>query len=314
MQILLLGYSDIARRRVLPALAAHGIVTIDVASQNAAGVTLPDGVGGRVFRHYREAIAESNADLVWISTVNSQHAELAQAALDAGRDVVIDKPATTSLDEARGLVEIAAKRGRMVAEATVYPFHPQVAAALRLFAEAGSSPTQLLAAFSFPELPPANFRHDPDLGGGAFLDLGPYALSIGRVFFDDRPRQILCQPITGDRGFSLLITYSEGRSLVGHFGTTTGYVNRLLLLGPHVSLTIDRAFTTPPRSICRLEATVANVARTIEVAPADSFAEFFRAVRIALTQGDHQSFLATMLADAEARELCRVAMAGATAV
>jgi NDP-hexose-3-ketoreductase len=304
MKALVLGYSSIARRRVLPALAAIGIRHVDVASRSGSGnVSLPEGLSGSVFNDYADALRQSEAELVYISTVNSLHAELATASLDGGRHVVIDKPAAVDLMDVTRLVELARQKGRLLAEATVYGYHPQFATARSVFEEANCQPTRLVAAFSFPPLPPENFRHRADLGGGALLDLGPYAVSVGRLFFNEPPLEIICRDSYS--AFSLLATFSEDRSLVGHFGMTTGYINRLEVLGPDATVTIDRAFTTTPEMACNLYVSLHNEHRSIKVPPADSFAIFLRAVIQAIESGDTQPFAEVMLADAETLNLLR---------
>jgi predicted dehydrogenase len=62
------------------------------------------------------AVATSDAvDLVVIATPNDTHAPLAQAALAAGKHVVVDKPLTLDLAEARALRAAAQSRGRLLA-------------------------------------------------------------------------------------------------------------------------------------------------------------------------------------------------------
>lgn len=306
MHVLLLGNSDIGRRRVLPAFARHGVGRVDIASRSRAGAACwPEGMTGTVYCDYHEAIRTSPAELVWISTVNSSHAELALTALDAGKHVVIDKPATTTLAEARALAERARQRGRVLAEATVYAYHPQIAAACKIFADIGSAPTQILAAFSYPPMPQDNFRNQPELGGGTLLDLGPYAVSIGRLFLDAAPEEVLCRHSAKDQAFGLLAIYPGNRSVAGQFGTATGYINRLILLGPKVALTMERAFTTTPDMVCRLSGSVDNQPITVEVPAADSFALFLGAVFEAMERGANEPFLTTMLADAECMERLR---------
>lgn len=301
MRILMLGNSEIGQRRVLPAFARCGIGHVDIASRSSAtAVSWPEGMDGIVFDDYATAISHSNADLVWVSTVNSLHAQLAKVALDSGRHVVIDKPATTTLSEALLLADLAQRRNLILAEATVYAFHPQIKAARKFFTDTGSAPSQIQAAFSFPPLPPGNFRHRPDLGGGALLDLGPYAMSLGRIFFDAAPDEVICRRLDGDLGFNLLATYPGNRSVTGHFGTTTGYVNRLTLLGPQVTVTMDRAFTTTPDLVCQLAATANNAAATVEVPAADSFALFMAAVLEAVERKEGETLLQAMLDDAKA--------------
>ena len=65
MRILILGNSTIAQKRLLPALdAMAGITGVEMASRSAADARFPD---------YETALAESDAELVYISLVNSKH-------------------------------------------------------------------------------------------------------------------------------------------------------------------------------------------------------------------------------------------------
>ena len=250
MKLLLIGYSKIAQKRVLPALSKAGVTQVDVASHSRAGdVVLPRGAAGQVFGDYETALAESDADLVYVSTVNSTHAEWAARALGRGCHVIVDKPACTSPVGTRRLLDLAQQQDRCLAEATVYGYHPQIGAARQAFVEAGSRPTRIIATFSFPPLPADNFRYKAAFDGGALWDLGPYAVTPGRLFFGEEPKEIECH-VTGrgdevETSFSVLMTYGGGCSMVGHFGFDTGYRNRLDILGPGVTVTIDRVFTTP---------------------------------------------------------------------
>ena len=56
----------------------------------------------------------SKAELVVIATPNHTHFQLAKAALERGRDVVVDKPFTVTLDEADELIHLAQERGRVL--------------------------------------------------------------------------------------------------------------------------------------------------------------------------------------------------------
>ncbi len=313
MKALLLGWSAIGRRRVLPALAGAGIREVDVASRsNAARVEWPAGLSGRAYDDYAGALRQSDARLVYVTTVNSLHEELAAAALESGRHVVVDKPATLDLEGALRLARVAGDRGLLVAEATVYPHHPQIEAMRRFFAGADVRPNQVVATFSFPPLPPDNFRHDPDLGGGALFDLGPYAMTPGRLFFEAEPDEVLARSFRRgasrvEDAFSVLATYPEGRSLVGHFGMTTGYVNRLEVLGPDASVAALRAFTTTPDQPAELRTAHRNERRTLSVPAADAYASFLGAALAAIETGSTEGFARTMVEDARSLERLRQA-------
>jgi dTDP-3,4-didehydro-2,6-dideoxy-alpha-D-glucose 3-reductase len=311
MRTLVLGNSSIFRRRVRPALVSLGVDAIDMASRTR-GEQPPDGLPGRAFGDYREALHASDAELVYVSTANSQHAELVEAALQSGRHVVVDKPAATSLAEVEGLVALAQGRGRLLAEATVFAYHPQFEAARRLFEEGGCAPSRLVAVFSFPPLPPENFRHRADAGGGVLWDLGPYAVSSGRIVFGEAPSEILARRQIGpddevEAAFDVIATYGEGRSLVGHFGTTTTYLNRLELLSLETAVTLEPAFTTPRDQSVQVQVRRGNQRSSIDVAAADSFALFLSAVFAAVREGGSapRPFGEAMLADARALDRLR---------
>jgi len=71
----------------------------------------------RVVRSVEELLAIPEIRLVVIATPNDTHAPLAHMCIEAGRDVVVDKPFATTFEEARELVDLARKRGRLI---TVY--------------------------------------------------------------------------------------------------------------------------------------------------------------------------------------------------
>jgi predicted dehydrogenase len=60
------------------------------------------------------AASHPDVDLVVIATPNDTHALLAEAALHAGKHVVVDKPFTVTLAEARALAAVAAEAGRVL--------------------------------------------------------------------------------------------------------------------------------------------------------------------------------------------------------
>ncbi len=311
MKFLLLGYSSIGARRVLPALVQEGIGRIDIASVSRFHtIQWADGSSGTAFSSYEEALAESKADVVYVSTVNAQHFPLAIQALEAGFHVVVDKPVTLELAEAETLLDAAASRDRLIAEATPYAFHPQFSKAKELFIQAGSEPTQLVSSFSFPRFQDGNYRLSKQQGGGMLLDLGPYAMTPGRYFFGDAPEALDCHVVRDEdddveSGFSLVVRYPRSRTITGHFGMTTGYINRMDILGPNVTVSLERAFTAPADLALELKVNQHNKRSSVAVPPADSFGLFFRSVLAALDTKQHSGFADKLLADARDMHLLR---------
>jgi NDP-hexose-3-ketoreductase len=293
LKALLIGHSRIGQKRVLPALQrVSGITSAIVASRR-----------GGAFDDYETALSKGGADLAYISLENSSHAQWAERALQRGLHVVVDKPAFLTHDDARRLAELAASRRRCLAEATVFAFHPQIAAVRDFFQSTGSAPRRVVALFSFPPLDAADFRNQPERGGGALYDVGPYAVATSRVFFGRPPHRVHCEvlergPQGVDSAFSVLMLYDGGAALAGHFGFDTEYQNRLIAFGPGAAAELNRAFTLPPDAANRVMLRRNNVESELPVAPADSFALFLSAVVAAIGRGRWDEFTAALLDDA----------------
>src|SRR5438046_8291042 len=121
MDVLILGHSSIAQRRVVPALSTlSGFGRIDVATRKAAGGVPFEWPYGDVYGDYKKALHESAAQLVYVSLVNSEHARWTEEAINAGRHVVVDKPAFLGVQGTERMLELADRRGVCVAEATVW--------------------------------------------------------------------------------------------------------------------------------------------------------------------------------------------------
>src|SRR5699024_590650 len=91
-----------------PGLRLHTVVSSDPGKVHA------DHPGVRVLADPEAALTDAGIDLVVIASPNRTHAPLALAALRAGRHVVVDKPFTVDVGEARAVVAAAERAGRMV--------------------------------------------------------------------------------------------------------------------------------------------------------------------------------------------------------
>lgn len=70
--------------------------------------------GIRTLGDWRQAVADDAVDAVVIATPAASHCEIAAAALAAGKDVLVEKPLATSVDDAARLEKLARRRGRVL--------------------------------------------------------------------------------------------------------------------------------------------------------------------------------------------------------
>jgi len=134
----------------------------------------------RAYRDIEDVIADPQVQVVHICTPNHLHRAMAQAALDAGKHVICEKPLATTLDDAKALAALAASTGLVATVPFVYRFHPVVREARARIAQGDLGPLHLIHGSYLQDwlLDPAsnNWRVDPALGGTSrvFADIGSH--------------------------------------------------------------------------------------------------------------------------------------------
>ncbi|PCH44241.1 NAD(P)-binding protein [Wolfiporia cocos MD-104 SS10] len=135
----------------------------------------------KAYGTYEEVYADKDVDVVYIGSPHTQHYENALAALKAGKHVLCEKPSTSNTAELRHLLSVAKERNLFFMEAMWTRFQP-LAKEVKRIAEEGAlgDPVVVHADFAFDfyidTLPKTHRMLDPQLGGGAVLDLGPYPM------------------------------------------------------------------------------------------------------------------------------------------
>lgn len=315
VEVLVLGWSDIVRRRVLPALTSLPAVQVSVATTSAAP-TGDDPTGDtRLHRtwHGPDAVdqaLDACADaVVYVSGVNTVHARRVEAALSAGHHVIVDKPGFLSMSDADRCLRLAEEHHLLLAEAVVWPWHDQVVSLLATLRTLGRPVQRMRSTFVIPALPPANFRTDPARGGGAVADMGAYALSPGRVFGGGD--LMACQARITERsavgldiGFQLTGEYRSGLTVEGTFSMNGAYANRLEIEGDGFAATLSPAFSSRPDDRIPVQVVVDGEDLSFTAAATDPFAQFLAA---ALTDGLADPDQWTTLTRASASDLTRLA-------
>ena len=144
------------------------------------------------YASYEELLADPGIDCLYICLPNSLHEHWTRAALEAGKHVLCEKPLTPTEEQARGLHELAVRRGLVLAEAFMYRHHPK-AKKLRDLVVSGALGGIRTIRCSFNFLvgdPAADIRYDLGLAGGSLLDVGSYCVSLANYLQDDQPAEV----------------------------------------------------------------------------------------------------------------------------
>ncbi|MDX6696399.1 MAG: hypothetical protein QOF02_4002 [Blastocatellia bacterium] len=86
----------------------------------------------RVVADFNQALEAAEVSGVVISTPAETHYELTRAALEAGKDVFVEKPLALTFEQGAQLVRLAAERGRILMVGHVLEYHPAIVRLLEL--------------------------------------------------------------------------------------------------------------------------------------------------------------------------------------
>ncbi|MDM4207630.1 oxidoreductase [Klebsiella spallanzanii] len=110
----LIGYGYASKTFHAPLISGTPGMTLAAVSSSDQSKVLADWPANKVVSDPRQLFDDSAIDLVVIPTPNDTHFPLAKAALEAGKHVVVDKPFTVTLSQARELDAIAKREGRLL--------------------------------------------------------------------------------------------------------------------------------------------------------------------------------------------------------
>lgn len=192
--VALVGFGYAGQTFHAPLIAACSdlrLHTVVSSKPDAVHAVWPDV---RVVPNLDAVLADAEIDLVVLATPNDLHAPQARAALEAGKAVVIDKPFALSLDEARGVADLARERGLFL---SVFHNRRWDADFLGLQQQIASGALGDIRTYEshFDRFRPEvrdRWRERDGPGGGIWNDLGPHLIDQALVLFG-QPLGITCE-------------------------------------------------------------------------------------------------------------------------
>jgi predicted dehydrogenase len=180
-----IGAAGIATSVVPDLLLVPGIEVVAVHSRTrASSEALAEEHGiARIHDTLDALLADPEVDAVYVATPHTLHRSQAEAALRAGKHVVCEKPATTTAEDTRALVDLARAEGLLFLEALWMAFSPGYIAVRQAIADGRvGDPRAISVAFGFVTDGTGRLW-DPEVGGGTLLDMGVYPLAFAHGLF-----------------------------------------------------------------------------------------------------------------------------------
>ncbi|MCG3178524.1 MAG: 1,5-anhydro-D-fructose reductase [Phycisphaerae bacterium] len=254
LRVGVMGCAAIARRAMIPAMRlAEGVRLVAVASRTESkAAQFAREFGGEPVVGYAALLDRDDIDAVYMPLPTGLHPEWIDKALRSGKHLLVEKSFAADAGTAGELLALARQHRCCVMENYLFPLHSQTRSIDQIVAAGELGDLRLVrATFSFPPLPPDNFRYDAALGGGALLDAGGYVLKAAQHFLGpDLTLTAATLETDPRRGVDL----AGSATLVGpgevaaqcYFGFDSYYQCSVELLGTKGKLTAGRFFTPPP--------------------------------------------------------------------
>ncbi len=172
----------------------------------------------KAYGSYRELTEDPEVELVYIATPHSHHYEHATLCLEHGKHVLCEKAFTANAGQAEKLIELAESRHLLVAEAIWTRYQP-MSALLQEIIQSGEigEVTSVTASFGVP-LFHVQRMTDPELAGGALLDLGVYPITFASIVLGGEVKEAVTAAVLTDRHVdarnSITLIYEGGQMAV----------------------------------------------------------------------------------------------------
>jgi myo-inositol 2-dehydrogenase/D-chiro-inositol 1-dehydrogenase len=179
----------------LAAIACASEATAQAARESYPGAVIHDD--------WRQLLGESSIDAVDIVVPNHLHAEIAIAALEAGKDVLLEKPMAGSIAECDRIIEAVRRSGRVLSVGHEFRISKQWGSIMRLI-EAGDIGDPLYANVSLFRFPyrqgSGGWRYSRDTVGSWILEEPVHFFDMLMWWFEGQGDPVAVQGFGNSKG------------------------------------------------------------------------------------------------------------------
>lgn len=188
----IIGCGDVCERKSGPAFRkVPGSSLLAVAGRDLAkarSFAQRHGIP-RAYGSAQELLADRLVNAVYVATPPSSHCELAIAAAEAGKPVLVEKPMAVTPQQCRRMIDACSLNGVLLMVAYYRRFWPTTQRIHELVANGALGEVRHARLyFTFPPRTPPQgprgWRWDPSVaGGGALMDVGSHRIDLLHAFF-----------------------------------------------------------------------------------------------------------------------------------
>jgi UDP-2-acetamido-3-amino-2,3-dideoxy-glucuronate N-acetyltransferase len=164
-----------------------GALSLVCDSNTAVGESLKRDYGtARFCRQFGEVLSDPLIAAVALATPAVSHYEMAKAALEAGKDVYVEKPLAIEVKQGRELVELAESRSRILMVGHILRYHPAIVKLQELIRSGAMGKIQYLYS---NRLNIGKIRTEENI----LWSFAPHDISVMLALLNEHPSRVTCQ-------------------------------------------------------------------------------------------------------------------------
>ena len=189
----------------------------------------------KAYGSYEELVEDPEVELVYIASPHSHHYSQARLCLEHGKHVLLEKAFTVNVAQAEDLITLARDKGLLLAEAFWPRYMPTREILDDLIAQGTIGEVQAVTAEFGAPLSHIERMWNPELAGGALLDLGVYPINFALQIFTSRVTQIRSDAVMTELGVDqmngITLTFEDNKIAVLHSNMMACMRNRGVVYG-----------------------------------------------------------------------------------
>jgi predicted dehydrogenase len=238
IRVALIGFGFVGKTFHAPLIQSIPSLELAVVSSRHPDRVRQDLPGAQVMSDPEGSATHPDVDLVVIASPNETHVPLATAALNAGKHVIVDKPFTITLAEARGLGELALQKQRLLSVFHNRRWDSEFLGAQAIIKEGGLGDI-LHFESHFDRFRPQvqrRWREISSPGAGVWYDLGPHLIDQTLQLFG-LPQRVNANLVKQrsdaqtDDWFHVLLDYGRLQAILHGSVVVAGGVPRMMMHG-----------------------------------------------------------------------------------
>lgn len=216
VNIAIMGAGAIAAKMAATLAGMNNVVAYAIAARNfeRAETFAKEHGFAKAYGSYEEMLADEKVDLVYIAVPHTLHYQSAKMCLEAGKNVLCEKPFCINSEQAKEILQMAEEKKLLLTEAIWTRYMPSRKMIDDILASGVIGEVTSLTANLGYELSEVKRIWNPELAGGALMDVGIYLVHFARMVFGEEDAELTSTAVFKDGVDmidSIIMTYKDGK-------------------------------------------------------------------------------------------------------